>query len=139
MYILERIFSKEKDWWYRIKGICFGARPLRQEWDLETFEQKIKSSHFFIAQINIFLTIYLFIWERKTNIVCMWGGAEEENLQADSPLSMHHPSQPCSLDSWVTTHEIMTWSKTKSQRLNQLSHPDAPQIYSFNILNVKYN
>ena len=30
----------------------------------------------------------------------------------------------------LTNHGIMTWTKSKSQTLNQLSHPDAPCIFS---------
>ena len=45
-------------------------------------------------------------------------GLEGENPQADSLLS---PEPDMELD--LTTHEIMTWAKTKSQMPNQLSHP----------------
>ena len=52
----------------------------------------------------------------------MWGGGtEEENLQAESPLS----TEPYTGLSPMT-HEIMTFAETKSQMLNQLNHPDAP-------------
>ena len=47
--------------------------------------------------------------------------AEGENLQADFLLS----TEP-DVGLNPMTHEIMTWTVTKSQTLNQLSHPGAP-------------
>ena len=45
------------------------------------------------------------------------GGAEGENLQADSPLSVE-PNTGLNL----MTHKILTWAETKSWTLNQLSY-----------------
>ena len=49
------------------------------------------------------------------------GGAEGENLQADTPLSTE-PDVGLSL----MTHEMMTWAETKSQMVNRLSYLGAP-------------
>ena len=59
----------------------------------------------------------------------MWGGggAEgkgEREFWADSA----HSTQP-DLGAWSHNPEIMIWAETKSQMLNQLSHPGTPSYY----------
>ena len=49
-----------------------------------------------------------------------WGRGRGRESQADFQLSVE-PSAQLSL----RTHKIMTWTKTKSQKLNQSSHSDA--------------
>jgi len=73
----------------------------------------------------LFFTIYLFIWERET-VRWVWGEAEGENLQADSPLSMEPDA---GLD--PMTREIITRAETKSRMLKQLSHPGTSNWYTF--------
>lgn len=73
----------------------------------------------YFIHILIFLFIKYFIWERTS--VSESGEKPEENIQANSPLSVepHEGLDP-------TTNEIMTWAKNKGQLLSQPSHPDGP-------------
>ena len=61
----------------------------------------------------------IFIYLRETGR----GGRQEDNPQADSPIELRARHR-----SWTQDPEIPTWAKTKSQILNQLSHPVAPKI-----------
>ena len=55
----------------------------------------------------------------------IWGEAEKEGERESPKQAPWCPSQG-GLD--LSNHEIMTWAKLKSQRLNPLSHPDAPKF-----------
>ena len=71
---------------------------------------------------NIF-KVYLFILrETQTAQVGEGHRGRERESQAGSVL----PAQRLTQGSNSWNHEIMTWSKTKSQTLNWLSHSDAP-------------
>jgi len=70
----------------------------------------------------IFIFIYLFLLERERTCASRVGKQE----RIFSRLHAQHGAQ-----SRFQSHdlEIITWTKTKSQMLNQLRHPSAP-IYS---------
>ena len=77
-------------------------------------------------RLSHFLKIYLFIHFRER---AQGGGAEERLERISSRLSTEWGAQP-----GASSHnpEIMTWAKTKSQMLNQLSHLGAPhQVINF--------
>ena len=77
--------------------------------------------------IRISKKIYLLIFrERKWEYKQEGQRGRERESQADSPLSVE-PNQGLA----PTACEIMTWAKTKSQMLNQLSHSSVPTFSGF--------
>ena len=64
------------------------------------------------------------------------GGAEEENLQADCPLTGSSRKGLSVATQGITAREIMTGAETKSLTLNRVSHPCAP-IIEFYIFSAK--
>ena len=56
-------------------------------------------------------------------------GAETERGRESQAGSMLSAESDAGLE--LTNHEITTWAKIKSQKLNLLSHPGAPTVGSF--------
>ena len=78
------------------------------------------SWHFFF-----FKNFYLFEREREQGVK----QREWEKERISSRLCAEHRAQ---LGVWSQEPEIMTWTKTKSWTLNQLSHPGTPSLWSRN-------
>ena len=72
---------------------------------------------------------YLFIFERERKKANR-GGAEREGDRIPSRLHAVSTEPDAGLE--FMNHEIMTWAKTKSRALNQLSHPGT-SLSSFSV------
>ena len=73
---------------------------------------------------------YLFFNQRECACASEGRCRRQENFKQTSPalppLSVEFDAGPD-----PTTHEIVSWAKTKNQTLNQLSHPGALRIFIF--------
>ena len=82
--------------------------------------------YYFFIFIFIFL-VYLFLEREKAGE----RQRERERKGERIPSRLHTTSAEPNMKLELTNHKIMTWAKTKSWTLNQLSHPGAPVEVDF--------